>query len=152
MSPTALPTKAPTSAVSCLEGTTYWLYDPTTNKPVRKLINNTATCLPHPYNIEVRPCNSTPPSRPVQIRLVEASTSGGGGGIARVVHKGKAQLQPPFFLLAGPASTKGARSKALRNGMYSIAAAGAPEWGRLTFTQICPPCRKGRKGCMMKRG
>jgi hypothetical protein len=129
--PTRSPTKRPTKApvVAC-DGTSFWLYNPKTNKPIRKIANHTATCLTYPYNVEVRPCSA---GRPVRVRLVEA-------GSGRVVHASKLQRQSPL-LLFGPAATAGdvlPSPGSLPNGAYAISAKGAPGWGRLLFRQKCP--------------
>lgn len=146
--PTNFPTEAP--AVACPIGTTYWAYGPTTTSaPPRRLVNNTATCLAPPYNIEVRPCrNNAPlsldPTRPpVQIRLVNAAQQS-------VVHQSLEQRSSPFLLFGSAASTH--KAPLLPNGRYTVGAKGAPEWGRLVFAQACPCPKgmKGRKGCMKR--
>jgi hypothetical protein len=121
-----------------------WLYDPATNAPVRQLVNHTATCLAHPYNIGVRPC--TDPTGPVRIRLSRAR----GGGRRVIAHSSKAQREAPYVLF-GPSATEGdvlPSPKWLPNGAYSLSAAGASGWGSLQFTQDCPCPKKGKKGCM----
>jgi hypothetical protein len=135
MSPTKSPTKPPTKhpTIACT-GTSFWIYNPTTNQPIRKIANNTATCLAHPYNVEIRPCSvAAILSRPVRIRLVNA-TSG------RVVHKSKLQRRTPLFLF-GPAATAGdvlPSPGSLPHGAYQISATGEAGWGRLLFRQSCP--------------
>jgi hypothetical protein len=152
--PTQPPTKAP-AGPACPGGggggAFFWLYDPATNAPVRQLVNNTATCLAHPYNIVVRPC-ADPTGGPVRIRLSSerAGGHGGGGGRRVIVHSSKAQREAPFVLF-GPSATQGdvlPSPKALPNGAYSLSAAGASGWGSLQFTQDCPCPKKGKKGCM----
>jgi hypothetical protein len=117
------------------------------------MVNNTATCVAHPYNIEVRPCASGPPivDGPVRVRLADASSG-------RVAYKSAAQHSPPYFLFVGSTdAAKEARSPAaLPNGAYAITVKGASGLGRLLFTQDCPSCPagsrwKGKKGCMKKR-
>jgi hypothetical protein len=157
--PTGMPTKAPVPA--CVGGTTYWLYDPATNAPLRRIVNNTATCLAHPYNVEVRPCGGDPIvlDDPVHVRLSDASSG------TAVVHKSAGQSKSPFFLFGSSSSGAAAgggvvdvlpSSQPLPNGAYVISTKGAPaEWGRLRFTQACPPCphgkKKGKKGCRKQR-
>lgn len=143
--PTKIPTRAPAAPCGAGTTTTYWLYDPETSAPTRKLANKTATCLTHPYNVEVRPCDGTiaDPDRPVQILLVRAADGS-------VVHKSATQRAMPY-LLFDPASAIGSgvpsSPKPLPNGVYYLGARGsaAAKWGRLTITQDCP-CPKGRKG------
>jgi hypothetical protein len=67
--------------------TTYWLWNPATNAPVRELKNNSASCLPPLYNIEVRPC-SPPSTPPVGIELKRGS---------RTV-KSQSEFVAPYFL------------------------------------------------------
>jgi hypothetical protein len=69
----------------------------------------------------------------------------------RIVYKGQAQSVSPVFLF-GTAATA-TSSKVLPNGRYYLSAKGAPEWGRVQFTQNCPcPNGKvGKKGCMTKK-
>jgi hypothetical protein len=139
--PTKLPTKAPASAC---DGPSFWLHDPASRQaPVRKLANHTSTCLPRPYNLEVRPCAAGPTAAsPVRVRL----TAGNG----RVVHKSKAQSEAPFVLYGPSAVAATAKGPSLPNGVYYLSAKGASNWGRLKFTQNCP-CpngKKGKKGCM----
>jgi hypothetical protein len=159
--PTEAPTKAPSNspekapsiapstkapAAPCTGGTSYWLYDPTTNVPIRRLGSGTAVCLAHPYNIEVRPCNGTSTFLAGPVRIQLARTRRGGP----VVHRSKPQAASPYFLF-GPASANGdvlASPKALPNGQYYLSAQGAAAWGRLKLTQDCS-CAKGKKG--MKR-
>jgi hypothetical protein len=91
--PTAAPTQLPTGA--CPIGTTYWVYDPVTNKPTRRLLNNTITCLAHPYNLEVRPCRNNATvtlDRYVRIRLVDVART-------LVFHQSGRQRSSPFFCL-----------------------------------------------------
>jgi hypothetical protein len=139
--PTRFPTKAP-SAPTCVGGTTSaWIYNPTTNLPVRKLGNNTVTCLRHPYIIGVRTCNST--TVPARVRLATGS--------GRVIHQSYAQSSSPLFLF-GPAATPEdvlPSPQALPDGTYVVSVQGAPELGRLTFAQACRCTRskKGGKGC-----
>jgi hypothetical protein len=120
------------------------VYDRTTtssNAPIRRLGNNSATCLAHPYNVEVRPCRNNATvtlNSPVQIRVVDLAKRS-------VLHQSRKQRSSPF-LLFGPAAES---PRALPNGRYYVGAHGAPEWGRVVFTQSCP-CpkgKKGRKGC-----
>jgi hypothetical protein len=143
-SPTKSPTKPPTKlpTIACA-GTSFWIYNPKTNKPIRKIANNTATCLAHPYNVEVRPCSA---DRPVRVRLVEAASG-------RVVHASKLQRASPL-LLFGPTVPPGDGALSspgpLPNGAYTISAKGAAGWGRLLFRQDCP-CphgKEGKDGCM----
>jgi hypothetical protein len=146
--PTTLPTKPPTKAPAgpVCRGTSFWLYDPSTNAPIRTLANNTATCLAHPYNIEVRPCaGSTALANSVQVRL----TTGSG----RVTYKSTAQRVPPFVLFGPPATTGDVlpSPKPLPNGQYYLSVKGAPGWGGLTFTHYCPCPKKGKKGCKQKK-
>jgi hypothetical protein len=67
--------------------TTYWLWNPVTNAPVRELKNNSASCLPLLYNIEVRPC-SPPSTPPVDIALMRGS---------RTI-KSQSEFVAPYFL------------------------------------------------------
>jgi hypothetical protein len=159
--PKAFLTRSPSFCPVCRapppsDGTAFWLYDPSTDAPVRKIRNNTATCLPNPYNVEVRPCRDVggggggPLDKPVQIRLADAATG-------QVVHKSPWQRKAPLLLFDSPNAEREGdvlpSNEALPNGVYRISAKGAPgPWGRLQFTQDCP-CRpgdgkKGKKGCM----
>jgi hypothetical protein len=148
MLPTKPPTKAPAGPVVC-RGTSFWLHDPSTNAPIRALANHTATCLAHPYNIEIRPCagsGSTALANPVQVRL----TTGSG----RVIYESNAQRVPPFVLFGPPATTGDVlpSSRPLPDGPYYLSVKGAPPgWGGLTFTQNCPCPTKGKKGCKQKK-
>jgi hypothetical protein len=147
----APPTKAPVEA--CAAGTTFWLHDPVTNRPIRKLANNTAMCLAHPYNVEVRPCGDSAPSgvallaRPAHIRLVDTTR-----GRPVLVHKSPPQSSPPLYLFGQGAATS---PGPLPNGVYHVSAKGgaAADWGRLVFRQSCrcPKGRKGKKGCRNQR-
>jgi hypothetical protein len=113
--PTAAPTQLPTGA--CPIGTTYWVYDPV-NKPTRRLVNNTVTCLAHPYNLEVRPCRNNATvtqDRYVRIRLVD---------VARTL----------ALLLFGPSAPASgdpvpASPKALPNGVYYLGTMGSSGMG-----------------------
>jgi hypothetical protein len=145
--PSQPPTKSPADPACPGGKTSFWLYDPATNAPVRQLFNHTATCVSHPYNIVVRPC--TDPTVPVRIRL-SSERAGGVGGRRDIVHSSKAQHEAPFVLF-GPSATEGdvlPSPKPLPNGAYSLSAAGASGWGSLQFTQDCPCPKKGKKGCM----
>jgi hypothetical protein len=150
-SPSLFPTKLPTQdrAVPCLgSGTTLWIRSPKTSVPIRQLVNNTAVCLDHPYNVEVRPCNGTPSlDRPVRIRLVSSGA---------VVHHSPPQRVSPFYLFGSSAAHSSPR--ALPNGVYYIDYPSIPPPSSATgtavkFTQSCPGPKgqKGMKGCMKKR-
>jgi hypothetical protein len=136
------PTQAPAVAPipTCSGPTTYHVHNATSNRPVRRIFNNTATCLVHPYNVEVRPCRNSNVtvvlSAPVQIRLVSATTRLGGA----VLHSSRPQRSSPLRLFGPPAATRGdavpPSPKALPNGRYYLSATAT--WGRLAFTQRCP--------------
>jgi hypothetical protein len=127
MTPTKKPTKAPVKAptVSC-PGTTFWVYKPSVASPIRKLANNTVTCLAHPYNVGIRPCSPvTTAGRPNYIQLVNAT-----GG--RLVHQSTSRKTSPFLLFTSTGSPR-----RLPNGVYDLSATGGPKWGRLRFRQKC---------------
>lgn len=134
---TRAPTAAPVSSCSGGGGaTTYHVYNATADRAIRRLSNRTATCLVHPYNVEVRPpCGSAAGSGAVRVRLVDASREGG----AAVVHTGPARRSPPFFLFGPPDEDPTDRvpssPRQLPNGRYYLSTA---RWGRLRFTQRCP--------------
>jgi hypothetical protein len=143
--PVGTPTKAPTRLPACTGGATSWIYDVESNVPTQVLANNTSACLAQPYNIGFRPCNSSVSLEgPIRIRLVNALNG-------KVVHKSVRQSSDPY-LLFGPASPDGdlpESPKRLRNGVYYLSAPKRTGWGRVMFTQDCPPCPKGKKGMMM---
>jgi hypothetical protein len=64
-------TYVPVPKAEC-PGTSYWIWNPTTNTAVGELTNNTELCLPQPYNIEARPC-SPPAKLPVTVALKNAT-------------------------------------------------------------------------------
>jgi hypothetical protein len=140
---------------ACVGGTTYWLYDPATNSPIRQLVNNTATCLAHPYNVEVRPCGGDPIvlDVPVHVRLSVASSG------TAVVHKSAGQSNSPFFLFGSSSSGVAAggvvdvlpRSQPLPNVAYAISTKGAPPNGegsgsRRRVRRAPTARRRGRRG------
>jgi cytoskeletal protein RodZ len=134
--PTSVPTKAPTSRPTC-SGATHWIYNPLTNTAIRMLANNSATCLVHPYSIEVRPCGTD--QLPVTIRLVRASDG-------RLVHRQR-DGRAPFYLFGDIQGQPRPSPKSLPNGSYRMASSAG---GTIVFTQSCP-CpkgKKGMKGCM----
>jgi hypothetical protein len=143
--PTNPPTKAPTSSPSSsCDSTVYWIYNAATNALTRKLVNNSVVCLAHPYSIEVRPCSAEPAQVSVTMRLVHAPSG-------RVVHR-QWDGTPPFFLFGDVPSTEDVRPspKPLPDGAYYLS---SNVGGRISFTQSCPRCpkgKKGMKGCMMK--
>jgi hypothetical protein len=152
----ATTTRAPTGPGACASesGATFWVYGPTKAQPIRRLANNTVTCLAHPYNVAmVRPTCAA--AAAVRLRLVKASGTGTGTG-PRVVHKSQAQsggAAAAQVYLFGTAAAARSR-KALPNGRYYLTTrrgAAAGSRGRLLFTQSCP-CPDGnptgKKGCM----
>jgi hypothetical protein len=151
MPPTLPPTKAPTatSRPSC-KGTSYWVHEPASTVPPRKLVKSSATCLAYPYSIEVRPCldeardSILHDASEVSMWLVDASTN-------RVVHRRTGDVVPPYALFgASPGGGDVLPSPTpLPDGRYYVSSSVG---GRVAFTQSCP-CPKGKKGggmgCMM---
>jgi hypothetical protein len=109
--------------------TTYWVYNTTTNVPIRQLTNNAVTCLAQPYNIEWRPCSSAaPPSLPVMITLY----NGTGSAV-----RSQKEFVKPYFLW-GDDPTKGdvfPSKTRLKNGAYRL---GSTAGGQIQFTHSCP--------------
>lgn len=137
--PTQGPTRAPTAPPTC-NGPTHWIYDTATNAPIRRLVNNSSTCLVHPYSIEVRPCETD--TLPVTIRLVRASDG-------RLVHRQR-DRQAPFFLFGDVQGNARPSPETLPNGSYRLSSSAG---GTVLFTQSCPCQKKGKKGmkgCMRK--
>lgn len=153
--PTRLPTKPPTGMSSC-NGTTYWVYNAAaTNAPFQKLVNNSVTCLAHPYSIEIRPCINgipVPIDVPVTMKLVRTHPGGRRAAVHRHVNP-----SAPYFLFGSTAATGDVLPSPaqLPNGNYQLLASivGGDYKVTVAFSQSCPPCpkgRKGRKGCMQK--
>lgn len=143
-SPTSVPTKSPTALPSC-NVPTYWVYNADTNAPIRRLANNSATCLQHPYNVEVRPCREEGlPQLPVTLKLVRTANR------RRVVVHSQVDATAPFFLFGdspGTGDSVRPSPSQLPNGNYQLASSVGD---KVLFTQACP-CpkgRKGKKGCM----
>jgi hypothetical protein len=107
--------------------TQYWIYNTTTDMPIRQLTNNAVTCLAQPYNIEVSPCG-VQPSLPVSIIL----SNGTGSAV-----KSQLEFAPPFFLWGDNTTTGDVfNSKTrLRNGVYTLV---STVGGGIQFTQSCP--------------
>jgi hypothetical protein len=109
----------PTNVPSC-RGTTYWVYNVAgTNAPIRPLGNNSATCLVHPYSVEVRPCiNGIPFPSGVHLsmKLVRAFPD---RRRTVVVHR-HVDADAPYFLFGDTADTGDARPSPgpLPNGSY----------------------------------
>lgn len=145
------PSQAP--APSACEGTTQWIYNAATNKPIRRLVNKAVTCLVHPYSIDVRPCASDigGPTAALSMRLLR--TFPDRSRRSAVVHR-QVDAGAPYFLFGGDAAGNVFPSPApLPNGNYQLmwssgGGGGSGGAGKVVFTQSCP-CLKGRKGCMM---
>jgi hypothetical protein len=114
---------------SCTK-TTYWLWNPTTNAPVGELLNNSASCIAVPYNIEVRPC-APPKTTPVFISIKNATTNG--------VIFNQNEFVAPFFLWGDKPATGDVlkNTKPLPKGAYYLDSRvdGAVE--RIQFTKTC---------------
>lgn len=103
------------------------MYNTTTNTAIRQLTNNSVTCLAHPYNIEVRPCN-VQPSLPVSITLRNGSNK---------VVTSQLEYAAPYFLWGDNTATGDVfpSKTRLRNGVFSLV---STVGGRIQFTQSCP--------------
>jgi hypothetical protein len=114
---------------SCTK-TTYWLWNPTTNAPVGELLNNSASCIAVPYNIEVRPC--TPPrTTPVFISLKNATTNG--------VIFNQNEFVAPFYLWGDKPATGDVlkNTKPLPKGAYYLDSRVDGAFERIQFTKTC---------------
>jgi hypothetical protein len=111
-------------------GTTYWLWDPVTNAPVRELVDGSYSCIPPLYNIEVRPC-ALPES---VVRLVLQRVG------APRQDKTQKELQAPYFLWGDNPSTGDVfrNTKALAEGStYRLTSTIDGVSEVFTFTQVC---------------
>jgi hypothetical protein len=117
----------PQVCTSTCTSTQYWVYNTTTDTPIRKLTNNAVTCLAQPYNIEVRPCG-VQPSLPVSIIL----STGTGSAV-----RSQLEVAPPFFLWGDNTTTGDVfpSKTRLRNGVYTLV---STVGGGIQFTQSCP--------------
>jgi hypothetical protein len=113
---------------SCTK-TTYWMWDPTTNAQVGELLNNSASCISVPYNIEVRPCRA-PRTAPVFISLKNATM----GTIFT-----QNEYFAPFYLWGDTTSTGDvyANKKPLPKGAYWLYSRVDDVLEKITFTKTC---------------
>jgi hypothetical protein len=110
--------------------TTYWLWDPKTDAQVGELLNNSASCIAVPYNIEVRPC--TPPKKlPVVISLKNATSNG--------VIFNQNELAAPFYLWGDTTATGDVykNKKPLPKGTYYLDSRVDGIFDRIKFTKTC---------------
>jgi hypothetical protein len=114
---------------SCTK-TTYWLWNPTTNAPVGELLNNSASCIAVPYNIEVRPC-APPKTTPVFISLKNATTNG--------VIFNQNEFVAPFYLWGDRPATGDVlkNTKPLPKGAYYLDSRADGAFERIKFTKTC---------------
>jgi hypothetical protein len=171
--PTAGPTKAPTTAAPskapqvqppACAASVYWVYNAANNAPLRRLVNNSVTCLAHPYSIEVRPCGDGGGANgSVSMRLVRLVP---GRRRTVVIHR-RIDADAPYYLFGDAAGDVLPSPASLPNGNYQLlstidsgVAGVGGGWGKATtvlaFTQSCapppppPPCLgMGKKGCAM---
>jgi hypothetical protein len=110
--------------------TTYWLWNPKTNAPAGELLNNSASCIAVPYNIEVRPC-SPPATTPVVISLKNATTNG-------VIFK-QNEFVAPFYLWGDNPTTGNVlnNKKPLPKGTYYLDSRVDGVSERIAFTKTC---------------
>jgi hypothetical protein len=110
--------------------TTYWLWNPATDKAVFELRNNSARCIPVPYNLEVRPC-SAPKKLPVFISLKNATSNG--------VIFNQNELAAPFYLWGDKTATKNVfdNKKPLPKGTYYLDSRVDGVFERIKFTKTC---------------
>jgi hypothetical protein len=118
----------PAGLPSCSK-TTYWLWNPTTNKVVGELLNNSAGCLAVPYNIEVRPC-TVPKKPPVYLSLKNATL----GPV-----KAQNEFVAPYYLWGDAAATGDVykNKKPLPKGAYYLDSRVDGVLERITFTKTC---------------
>jgi hypothetical protein len=112
--------------------TTYWLWDPVSNAPVRELVEDSFSCIPPLYNIEVRPC-ALPEATPVVLTLQRVG--------APRQDKTQKEAVAPFFVWGDNPITGDVfrNTKTLLEGStYRLTSTigGVPEV--LTFTKLCP--------------
>jgi cysteine-rich repeat protein len=114
---------------SACTGRTYWLWNPKTDKLVGALLNNSASCIAVPYNIEVRPC--TPPKKmPVFISLKNATL----GTI-----KTQNEFYTPFYLWGDTTATGDVyrNTKPLPKGTYWLYSTIDGVLEKIKFTKTC---------------
>jgi hypothetical protein len=132
-----------TPAVPVCAGTTYWLWDPVTNTPVRELVEDSFSnaqigelvdgwigCIPPLYNIEVRPC-ALPES---VVRLVLQRVG------APRPDKTQKEAEAPYFLWGDNPATGDVfrNTKTLTPGTYRLTSTIGGATETITFTQLCP--------------
>jgi hypothetical protein len=109
--------------------TTYWLWNPLTNKLVSELKNNSASCIALPYNIEVRP-SALIKKAPVKVSLKTA------GGATVFAHN---DFLKPFFLW-GDVTAVGdvlINTKPLAKGTYFLESTVDGVVEKIKFTKTC---------------
>jgi hypothetical protein len=119
-----------TPAAPTCTRTTYWLWDPVTNAPVRELVEDSYICIPPLYNIEVRPC-ALPES---VVRLVLQRVG------APRPDKTQKEAEAPYFLWGDNLATGDVfrNTKALSEGStYRLTSTIGGVSEVLTFTQLC---------------
>jgi hypothetical protein len=116
-------------APSCT-ATTYWIWDPNTDKEVVQLANNSNLCFSVPYNIEARPC-AAPKTTPVRLALTNATS--------RVVIGRGNEYVPPFYLWGDNPTTKDVfkSKKPLPAGAYWLDTTIDGAAQRIRFTKTC---------------
>jgi cysteine-rich repeat protein len=110
-------------------GRTYWLWDPKNDTEVGELLNNSASCISVPYNIEVRPCTA-PETLPVVLKLKNATLA---------TLKTQKEDVAPFYLWGDTPATGDVyrNTKPLPNGTYWLYSTVDGVLEKLAFTQTC---------------
>jgi hypothetical protein len=109
--------------------TTYWLWDAREDTNLGELPNNTVSCWPVPYNIEVRPCGPVK-TTPVFISLKNATL----GTI-----KTQNEFVAPFFLWGDEPATGDVfnNKKPMPKGTYWLYSRVDDVLEKITFTKTC---------------
>jgi hypothetical protein len=115
--------------ISLCTQTTYWLWNPQNDTVVGELLNNSASCIAVPYNVEVRTC-SPPATSPVRIKLMN-STFG--------TIKNQKELAAPFFLWGDNTATGDVfrNTQPLPIGTYKLISTIDTVTEQIAFTQTC---------------
>jgi hypothetical protein len=110
--------------------TTYWLWDPKTDAPVGELLNNSASCIAVPYNIEVRPC-IPPKTAPVVLQLKNATTL--------KILKTQNEVAAPYFLWGDNTATGDVfkNTAPLPKGAYWLSSKIDGVQEKIRFTKTC---------------
>lgn len=109
-------------------GTTYWLWNPSNDTLRGELLNNSASCIAVPYNIEVRPC-VPPETTPVMLKLSNATRS----------LKAQNESFAPFYVWGDTTATGDVyrNTKPLPKGKYWLDSTIDGVTETITFTKTC---------------